>query len=158
MGLDPEPLPGTLAGTAVERGDLEASRHDAGAHLDLHQLHVTDGTALRSARASARASVHGRARIAAVDGDHLELDFHLVTRTSALLGTRLMREQDGTWRGITHACNRDADTTTIEVARGGTPTQEWVTVGDWVAAVDYAVGDTVQLEPVYTLTDRGAHR
>jgi len=126
-----------------------------------HSYGVTMAERLRDGRIRLfldMASVHGRARIAAIDGDRLELDFHLVTRTSALLGTRLMRERDGVWRAITHACNRDADTTIVDVAPGDAPTPEWVTVGDWVAAVDYAVGDTVQLEPVYTLTDRGANR
>ena len=93
------------------------------------------------------ASVHGRGRVASIEGDQIELDFHLITRTAHLLSTRLQREADDTWQEITHACNRDAYSTTIEVS--DTEAQS-VDVGDWVAAVDYVEGDLVRWEPLRT--------
>ncbi|MDP6983324.1 MAG: hypothetical protein QGG05_09585 [Candidatus Latescibacteria bacterium] len=100
-------------------------------------------------------SVHGRARIVSVDGERIELDFHLITRTATLMDTRLQRESDGNWRPIRHARNADGYTTSLEV--GGAPgvdgalaDNDWVQPGDWVAAVDYVVGDPVRWEPEIT--------
>ncbi|HCL27089.1 MAG TPA: hypothetical protein DIC52_01465 [Candidatus Latescibacteria bacterium] len=88
------------------------------------------------------ASLHGRARIAALDGAHLELDFFLITRTASLHGTRLQREFDDCWQPIVAAANHDGHTTSmdLEAPLAGAQT------GDWVAAVDYVVGDIARLE------------
>ncbi|HJP32014.1 MAG TPA: hypothetical protein QGF95_15835 [Candidatus Latescibacteria bacterium] len=88
------------------------------------------------------ASVHGRARIAAIDGARMELDFFLITRTATLHGTRLLHEDSGAWQPIAAAVNNDGDTTRIDLVA---PLPD-VQVGDWVAAVDYVVGDAVSLE------------
>jgi hypothetical protein len=88
------------------------------------------------------ASLHGRARIASTDGAHLELDFFLITRTATLHGTRLERESDGAWQPIVAAANHDAASTVLDLAA---PLPE-ARAGDWVAAVDYVLGDSVRLE------------
>ena len=88
------------------------------------------------------ASLHGRARIASTDGAHLELDFFLITRTATLHGTRLERESDGAWQPIVAAANHDAASTVVDLAA---PLPE-ARAGDWVAAVDYVLGDSVRLE------------
>ena len=88
------------------------------------------------------ASVLGRARLAAIDNQVLELDFFLITRTANLHQTRLQREADGSWEIIAAAANRDAYSTTVHLTRP----LAGATVGQWVAAVDYVVGDPVALE------------
>ena len=95
------------------------------------------------------ASIHGRARVAAIDGAHLELDFFLITRTATLHDTRLERESDGAWQPIVAAANHDASTTAVDLAA---PLPD-VQPGDWVAAVDYVVGDPVRLEGQRQLDD-----
>ena len=82
------------------------------------------------------------ARIASTDGAHLELDFFLITRTATLHGTRLERESDGAWQPIVAAANHDAASTVVDLAA---PLSE-ARAGDWVAAVDYVLGDSVRLE------------
>ncbi|MBT6145285.1 MAG: hypothetical protein HOH74_07650, partial [Gemmatimonadetes bacterium] len=111
------------------------------------------------------ASVHGRGRVSGTeklgegDSGRIELDFHLITRTANLHDTRLESEATHNWRPITNACNHDGYTTTIEVgpppSEPATPMQapgeaDWVSLGEWVAAVDYVVGDLVRWEPVQT--------
>jgi len=88
------------------------------------------------------ASLHGRARIATTDGAHLELDFFLITRTATLHGTRLERESDGAWQPIVAAANHDAASTVVDLL-APLPNSR---TGDWVAAVDYVLGDSVRLE------------
>ena len=88
-------------------------------------------------------SVLGKARIAAVRGSEVELEFFLPTRTGYLHSTRLERESDGTWQPIVEATNPDMDRTLIELA---SPAQGW-SAGDWVRAVSYAVGDAIEFEP-----------
>jgi hypothetical protein len=95
------------------------------------------------------ASIHGRARVAAIDGAHLELDFFLITRTATLHDTRLERESDGAWQPIVAAANHDASTTAVDLAA---PLPD-VQPGDWVVAVDYVVGDPVRLEGQRQLDD-----
>ena len=103
------------------------------------------------------ASIHGRARVAAMDAARIDLDFHLITRTATLLHTRLQRESDGNWRPITHAFNLDAYTTTLDVGGapgldGALPDSQWLAVGDWVVAVDYVIGDPIRWEPTHAST------
>ncbi|SVE43058.1 uncharacterized protein METZ01_LOCUS495912, partial [marine metagenome] len=88
-------------------------------------------------------SVLGKARIAAVRESEVELDFFLPTRTGYLHETRLERERDGAWQPIVEAANPDMDRTLVELA---SPPQGWAD-GDWVRAVAYAAGDTVEFEP-----------
>jgi hypothetical protein len=88
-------------------------------------------------------SVLGRARVAAVDGCDIELDAFLVTRTAYLRRARLQRETDDAWQVIDHAANRDGFSTVVRLA---SPLSE-AEPGQWVAAVDYVVGDAVTLTP-----------
>ena len=92
------------------------------------------------------ASLHGRARIAVIDGAHLELDFFLITRTATLHGTRLQSETSGAWQVIVAAANHDGHTTSIDL---DSPLPG-AGICDWVAAVDYVVGDAVLLEATRT--------
>ena len=82
----------------------------------------------------------GRARIAAVRGSEIELDFFLPSRTGYLHATRLERESDGTWQPIVEAVNPDMDHTIVKLAN---PPQGW-SIGDWIRAVAYTVGDTIE--------------
>ena len=84
----------------------------------------------------------GRARIAAIDGARVTLDFFLITRTATLPGTRLRRESDGAWQPIVAAANHDASTTVVDLSAPLPDAQS----GDWVAGVDYVLGDSVRLE------------
>ena len=88
-------------------------------------------------------SILGKARIAAVCGSEVELDFFLPTRTGYLHSTRLERASDGTWQPIVDAANPDMDRTVVELA---SPPQGW-SAGDWVRAVAYTVGDAIEFEP-----------
>lgn len=88
------------------------------------------------------ASVHGRARIVRRQNNRLELDFFLITRTATLRHTRLQLERDGAWQTIMAACNADGYSTTVDLDAPLAGASE----GDWVAAVDYVVGDVVRLE------------
>jgi hypothetical protein len=97
--------------------------------------------------------------VAAIDAARIDLDFHLITRTATLLHTRLQRESDGNWRPITHAFNHDAYTTTLDVGGapgldGALPDSQWLSIGDWVIAVDYVIGDPIAWEPTHTHTLR----
>ena len=85
-------------------------------------------------------SVLGRARIAAVRGSEIELDFFLPSRTGYLHATRLERESDGTWQPIVEAVNPDMDHTIVKLAN---PPQGW-SIGDWIRAVAYTVGDAIE--------------
>ena len=86
----------------------------------------------------------GRARIAILHANAVELDFFLVTRTGYLHQTRLEHERDNSWQTITAATNPDMDRTIVELQQ---LPQEWV-VGDWVRAVAYTAGDAVKYEPL----------
>jgi len=89
-------------------------------------------------------SVLGRARIASAEAAALELDFFIITRTGNLHRTRLEREADGAWQIIEEAVNVDAYSTLLHLDGPLSP----AAAGEWVAAVDYVVGDPVLLEAV----------
>ena len=73
----------------------------------------------------------------------LELDFFIITRTGNLHQTRLEREADGAWQVIEEAVNADAYSTLLHLDH---PLAPDAAAGEWVAAVDYVVGDPVLLE------------
>ena len=89
-------------------------------------------------------SILGRARIAVLHANTVELDFFLVARTGYLYQARLEHERDNSWQTITAAANPDMDRTIVELQQ---LPQEWV-VGDWVRAVAYTAGDAVKYEPL----------
>jgi len=89
-------------------------------------------------------SVLGRARIASAEAAALELDFFIITRTGNLHRTRLEREADGAWQIIEEAVNVDAYSTLLHLDGPLSP----AAAGEWVAAVDYVVGDPGFLETV----------
>ena len=88
-------------------------------------------------------SVLGRARVASTDGCRVELEFNVMARTDNLHQTRLQRQSDHLWSEIAEAMNRDADHTTVLLMEPLAALQP----GEWVAAVDYVVGDPVAFEP-----------
>ena len=90
------------------------------------------------------ASVLGRARVATVDGDQVELDFNMMARTGNIHQTRLERESDHAWSEIAEAMNPDADRTVVHLQ----DPLDALKPGEWVAAVDYVVGDAVAFEPI----------
>ena len=104
QGVEPQSQPGTLAGADFERGadglrhgdhaglawmnevaQIDAggargqwtSRHDEAARLDLHQLHVSEGTRLRTARSTAVMDSPDRSRY----------DYHTLAWQRAAQGT-----------------------------------------------------------------------
>jgi hypothetical protein len=89
-------------------------------------------------------SVLGRGRVTEIDGERVELHYHLTTRTGNLHRTRLEREADGCWQEIREACNPDTHRTSVQLAE---PLAD-LRPGDWVRAVDYVAGDVVSLERV----------
>lgn len=132
--------------TTVSTGDRICINPEGRAHT--YQVLATEALTDEHNRLTLdMASVHGRGRVAAIEGNRVDLDFHLITRTATLQATRLLRESDDTWRPISHAYNPDAYTTSIEV-ESADPVEQWLHVGDWVAAVDYVPGDAVSLEVV----------
>ncbi len=84
----------------------------------------------------------GRARVAAVDGAQVELDFQVMARSGNLHGTRL--EWDGSWAEIVEAHNPNADRTTVVLRQAA----KGLEVGQWAAVVDCVVGDEVVYEPL----------
>tara|TARA_B100000686_G_scaffold353366_1_gene458693 strand:+ start:443 stop:3580 length:3138 start_codon:yes stop_codon:yes gene_type:complete len=98
-------------------------------------------------------SVHGHARITDISGLRVELDSHIITRTATLHETRLESNGNNSWQAIDHAHNKDAYTTTIHLSIEPeiiNKNHDFFTIGEWVSAVDYVIGDTVLLEPVHT--------
>ena len=67
-----------------------------------------------------------------------------MARTGNLHRTRLQRENDQAWSEIAEAMNPDADRTVLHLK----DPLEGLEPGEWVAAVDYVVGDSVAFEPV----------
>ena len=88
-------------------------------------------------------SVLGRSRVASVQGTQVEFEFNIMTRTGNLHQTRLERESDLAWSEIAEAMNPDADRTIVRLK----DQIEGLEAGEWVAAVDYVVGDPVAYEP-----------
>ena len=82
-----------------------------------------------------------------MEGESLELEFNIPTRTGRLHQTRLEREKDGRWTEIVGGMNPDVDRTQI-VLRDELADLE---VGEWVQAVAYVVGDAVVYEPLCTV-------
>ncbi len=119
-----------------------------------HTYRIEEVTELGGGRHRLRldvTSVLGRARIASADAVALELDFYIITRTGNLHQTRLEREADGAWQVIEEAVNADAYSTLLHLDH---PLAPDAAAGEWVAAVDYVVGDPVLLEAV----NHGAQR
>ena len=116
------------------------------------RAHTYGVTAVGTADASTHrlsldmASIHGRARIASIEGHRLDLDFFLIPRTATLHGTRLQREMDDAWQPIVHAANDDGYTTRVDLEAPLAKAKP----GDWVSAVDYVIGDVLRLEKQYT--------
>jgi hypothetical protein len=133
QGLSPVDAGERIVINADERGHSYGITRAEPIHDGVQRLHID------------MSSVHGRARIAAIEGARLELDFFLITRTATLHGTRLQREKDSTWQPIRSAANHDAYTTVVDLEAPLTQAQ----VGDWVAAVDYVVGDCILLEKIH---------
>lgn len=88
-------------------------------------------------------SLLGRARVVHVDVHRVELEFNITARTGNLHNTRLEREMDGGWAVIAEAMNPDADRTEVRLRE---PLS--LKPGQWVAVVDYVVGDALAFEPV----------
>ncbi len=85
----------------------------------------------------------GRGRVIAMQGQQVELEYYLMTRTGNLHATRLVREADGAWAEIIEAFNPDADHTTVDLDQPLSQLQP----GDWVCVVDGVDGDEVVFEP-----------
>lgn len=97
-----------------------------------HRLHLDATTLL------------GRGRSKKVQGQHIDLDFHILARTGYLHGAHL-RHPDGSCAEIVSAHNPDLESTHLELAT------EWrLEVGIWLEAVDCAPGDEITLTRLQT--------
>ena len=86
----------------------------------------------------------GIARIAAIDGAQVELDFHIMARTGNLHGVRLEVDSSGTWSEIVEAHNPDPSRTIVLLREA----VDGLEVREWISVVDCVVGDEVVYEPL----------
>ena len=93
-------------------------------------------------------SLLGRARVAALAAEKVELDFHIMARTGNLHQTRLQLEATGEWAEIAAAANPDPGRTVVHLQE---TLAKKLKRKEWVSVVDYAVGDQVLCEPARTL-------